>query len=123
MYELLASASRLSNPSVPTPTDTSSLKIAIITAISVVIAAAITAAATTIQRRRDHQNTADVSQDFIAELQRRATTAEAQVASLTERYQSSQQRVDELEDYCWQNGVDPRTGEPVRGNPPADGER
>jgi hypothetical protein len=113
VHELLAALSFLAEgntPQVPN-SDTSSYKIAIITTIGVIIAAAITAAATTIQRRRDVPT--DGTQDLIAELQRRAATAEAKVSDLAAKEDSLAYRVDELEGYCWQNGIDPRDGKPV----------
>lgn len=112
MHELLASLFADPATSVPAPTD-NGLKIAVITAISVVLAAAITAVATTLQRRRE--DTSEVtSQDFITELLRRAEVAETRSASLEARNESLTSRVDELENHCWRHGVDPNTGNLVR---------
>lgn len=90
------------------PSD-NSLKIAIVTAISVVFAAAITALATTITRHREGEG----SSDYVSELIRRAEVAENRSSILEVRNDSLTARVDELEDTCWHNGVDPNTGRRV----------
>lgn len=94
----------------PPATPDNSVKIAIITAVSVVIAAAITAISATFTRRHT-QN--DGSQHYVDELVRRAEVAERRCVTLESTNQSLTSRVDDLEAYCWRAGVDPTTGKQV----------
>jgi low affinity Fe/Cu permease len=97
---------------VTTPSGSSdSLKIAIITAVSVVLAAIITGITTVVtrHRREDHHG----EQDYVDELLRRAETAEHHVTRLEDQRDSLNDRVDELERYCWRAGIDPHTGDAV----------
>lgn len=125
MHELLASLILLADgnsPSSPAPSGASATQIALITAFSVIAAALITAAATWFQRRREAQQ-GDPSQGLIEELQRRAVTAETQGTSLEARNQSLSERVDELEGFCWRNGIDPSTGDPIPQHPVPGGDQ
>jgi hypothetical protein len=110
LLDLLADAS--ANP------PDNSVKIAIITALSVVVAAAITGFATTFHRRKsdseeESPSVASGAQNFVAELLRRAEVAERHVDTLERKNESLVQRVDELERLAWHNGIDPNTGETV----------
>jgi hypothetical protein len=96
----------------PPPVPDNSVKIAIITAISVVLAAAITAISATFTRRgRDEDHQSD--QDYVDELVRRSEVAERRSTRLENQRDSLLDRVDELERYCWRAGIDPNTGDPV----------
>lgn len=97
--------------SVTPPSSDGGVRIAIITAISVVVAAAITAFATTLNKHHGAEDNDD--HDYIAELVRRAEVAEARINSLEHRNDSLVDRVDELERYCWRAGIDPNTGSSV----------
>lgn len=113
MHELLAYSILASDPAGPSD---NSLKIAIVTAVSVVIAAAITAIATTLQRRRDSgaaPASTSTAQDFISELLRRAEVAERRNTTLESQKDSLTNRVDELESICWRHGIDPDTGQSI----------
>lgn len=113
MHEILRlladGANTVTNNTPPAPDN--SVKIAIITAMSVVLAAAITAVSATFTRRHDDDVRAD--QDYVDELVRRAEVAERRVTHLEHQRDSLNERVDELERYCWRAGIDPNTGEPV----------
>lgn len=103
------------------PVQDNSLKIAIITAASVVIAAAITAFASTFTRARRNENRTE--QEYVDELVRRAEVAERRAQRMEESRDSLQDRVDELEGYCWRAGIDPNTGHPVvQGSEPREGD-
>lgn len=90
-----------------------SVKIAIITALSVVVAAAITAYATTFTRHHRSDDDGPTEQDYVAELLRRAEVAERRFQRVEQRNESLIERVDDLERYCWRNGIDPNDGHSV----------
>lgn len=90
------------------------LKVAIVTTIGVVLAAAITALAATFQRDKTAPlATAATTQDLITELSRRAEAAERREQILLRKNELLLRRVDELEGYCWRHQIDPSTGRVV----------
>ena len=104
--------------SAPAPDD--SVKIAIITAISVVLAAIVTAFTTTFSRHKNDGADDHSAQSYVEELIRRAETAERHSAELEKTRvelettrQALNDHVDDLERYCWHAGIDPSTGRPV----------
>lgn len=116
MHEILRfiaeGVSTAPTPSITIPSSTdNSVKIAIITAISVVIAAAITAISATFTKR--HASGNDSDQDYVDELVRRAEVAERRVARLEDERDTLLSRVDQLETYCWRAGIDANSGNPV----------
>lgn len=90
-----------------------SVKIAIITAISVVIAAAFTAISATFTKRHNSDHPHATDQDYMDELVRRAEVAERRSNRLEQQRDLLTERVDELERYLWRAGVDPNTGDAV----------
>lgn len=118
MHEILFLALTSSAPAATTvPTGSSdSVKIAIITAISVVLAAAITAVSATFTKR--HSNDTHSEQFYVDELVRRAEIAETRAGRLEELRDGLLKQIDVLEGYCWRAGVDPNTGESVVVGPP-----
>lgn len=94
------------------PSDT--FKVAVVTTIGVVLAAAITALAATFQRDKSAPlATVSTTQDLIAELARRAEAAERREQILHRKYELIMRRVDELEGYCWRHQIDPDTGHAI----------
>lgn len=92
-------------------------RVAIVTTIGVVLAAAITALATTFSRDRGAAPTvAATTKDFLNELQRRAEAAERREQILQRKTELLSRRVDELEGYCWRHLVDPNTGLAITSN-------
>lgn len=119
MHEILRIlAEGVSRTHTTPPIADNSVKIAIITAISVVFAAAITAVSATFTKRHSGDES---EQDYVDELVRRAEVAERRSSRLEEHRDSLLDRVDELERYCWRAGIDPNTGDTVVHIPPGRG--
>lgn len=79
-----------------TTADTSAVKVALISAIATVIATAFGVLGNYWRKRGDSD----------ADLVRQAATLEL-------KNQTLEERVDELEDTLWRNGIDPHTGQPI----------
>lgn len=88
------------------------MQIAIITAVSVVLAALITAIATGMQKKRE--SSGGGAPDLVSELTRRAVSSETHASELEGENHLLQARVDVLEQMLWRNGVDPATGARVK---------
>lgn len=92
------------------PAPDNSVKIAVITAISVVIAAALTAFATTFTRNHDEP---DSDQDYVDELLRRAEVAENRCQTLEAKLVQETANAYRYREYLIAAGYNPDTGSPV----------
>lgn len=106
MHEIIRLLADSSGP----PSTDNSVKIAIITAVSVVIAAAITAFATTFTRGHDEP---DSDQDYVDELVRRAESAEDRCQGLEAKLLSETANAYRYREYLVAAGYNPDTGLPV----------
>lgn len=83
------------------------VKAAVIGAGALIIATAITAFASTFQRTRPvPQPEPEPDPPLVAELRRRAVSAEG-------RASRAEVRIDQLEAFCWDNNINPHSGEMI----------
>lgn len=94
--------------------DNGAIKAAIIAALALVASAGITAFASTFQRGRPAPQPApEPEQPLVAELRRRAESAEAQCAQRAAELAEASARVEFLEQLCWDHAINPHTGQVI----------